>query len=96
MAFLSVRDVPGVLGGVGSPTERASTSLDSDSLAGLRTSFTDTSQTKMNKDVNLSYGYECDLQDNKRARKTQSFETEVSAKQNQLIDYTGKHSNKAH
>ena len=40
--FLSVRDVPGVLGGVGSPTERASTSLDSDSLAGLRTSFTDT------------------------------------------------------
>lgn len=46
--FLSVRDVPGVLGGVGSPTERASTSLDSDSLAGLRTSFTDTAQTKMN------------------------------------------------
>lgn len=44
--FLSVRDVPGVLGGVGSPTERASTSLDSDSLAGLRTSFTDTAQTK--------------------------------------------------
>lgn len=42
MDFLSVRDVPGVLGGVGSPTERASTSLDSDSLAGLRTSFTDT------------------------------------------------------
>ena len=73
MAFLSVRDVPGVLGGVGSPTERASTSLDSDSLAGLRTSFTDTAQTKMNKDVNLSCGYECDLQDNRRARKTHSF-----------------------
>ena len=58
MAFLSVRDVPGVLGGVGSPTERASTSLDSDSLAGLRTSFTDTAKTKMNKHVNLSCGYE--------------------------------------
>ena len=40
--FLSVRDVPGVLGGVASPGDRASTSLVSDSLAGLRTSFTDT------------------------------------------------------
>lgn len=42
IAFLSVRDVPGVLGGVASPADRASTSLVSDSLAGLRTSFTDT------------------------------------------------------
>lgn len=46
--FLSVRDVPGVLGGVWSPVERASTSLDSDSLPGLRTSFKDTKKTEKN------------------------------------------------
>ena len=44
MDFFSVRNVPGVLGGVTSPVERASTSLDSESLPGLRISFTDTIQ----------------------------------------------------
>lgn len=44
MDFFSVRNVPGVLGGVTSPVERASTSLDSESLPGLRISFTDTTQ----------------------------------------------------
>ena len=42
IAFFSVRADPGVLGGVASPVDRASTSLNSDSLAGLRTSLTDT------------------------------------------------------
>lgn len=46
IAFFSVRVVPGVLGGVTSPVDRASTSLDSDSLPGLRTSFTDTSRQR--------------------------------------------------
>ena len=44
MDFFSVRNVPGVLGGVTSPVERASTSLDSESLPGLRISLTDTIQ----------------------------------------------------
>ena len=42
IALFSVRAGPGVLGGVASPVDRASTSLNSDSLAGLRTSLTDT------------------------------------------------------
>ena len=57
--FLSVRDVPGVLGGVGSPVERASTSLDSDSLPGLRTSFTDT--TKQRKKMSCNLVCVCDI-----------------------------------
>ena len=56
MDFFSVRFVPGVLGGVTSPTERASMSLDSDSLAGLRTSLTDTrrqiEEGRFNRQVN--------------------------------------------
>lgn len=46
IAFFSVRAAPGVLGGVASPTDRASASLNSDSLAGLRTSLTDTKRPK--------------------------------------------------
>ena len=57
IAFLSVRDVPGVLGGVGLPVERASTSLDSDSLPGLRTSFTDTKKQRKKLSPNFEYNY---------------------------------------
>ena len=52
--FFSVRIVPGVLGGVTSPVDRASTSLDSDSLPGLRTSFTDTSRYRITNQHNKS------------------------------------------